>query len=450
MGKVACIGGGGLRTPLVVFGINECARQLGVDEIVLYDPDVERARMVGFLGRAVVEREGGTLRVREAASFEDAVDGADFVLSSIRVGGIAARTSDEKTAIRHGYPGQETTGPAGMAMALRTVPVAVEQARAAQRIAPKAWLINFTNPAGMITQAILHHTDMQAVGICDTPAELLHRIAVALGAEPAEVRCEYLGLNHLGWVRKVEFHGKDVTSQVLADDHLLDELYPGPLFDHDLIRSLRLIPTEYLYFYYSRRRALANQQTHGGTRGTEIEKLNDQLFARLAPLLAANDGNAALAAYIEYLNARSGTYMLLESTGDDALRKEIGQSEDPFRAANGYHRIALDVMKALRGKTSQRLIVNVRNRGSIAGVDSNDVVEVPCTIANGIITPEPCGTLPAAVRGLVLAVKEYERATIEAAMTGSLQIARKAMLLNPAIGEWEPSEPLLRDFGFGN
>jgi 6-phospho-beta-glucosidase len=448
MGKVACVGGGGVRTPLVVFGINECAHQLSVDEIVLYDPDLERARMMGALGRAVVEREGGNLRVREATSFEDAVEGADFVLSSIRVGGISARTSDEKAAIRHGYPGQETTGPAGMAMALRTVPVAVEQARAAYRLAPGAWLINFTNPAGLITQAILHHTEMQVVGICDTPSEMLHRISVALGASPSDVRCEYIGLNHLGWVRNIELRGMNVTAQVLADDHLLDQLYSGPLFDHELIRSLELIPTEYLYFYYSRRRALANQKAHGGTRGTEIGKLNDQLFGRLATLVAANDGRRALKAYIEYLNARSGTYMLLESTSESAPSSGTGQDEDPFRAASGYHRIALDVMKALRGKTKQRVIVNVRSQGSIAEIDPNDVVEVPCGIGDGTITPEPCGALPAAVRGLVLAVKEYERATIEAAMTGSYEAARKAMLLNPAIGEWEPSEALLRDFGF--
>jgi 6-phospho-beta-glucosidase len=449
MGKVACIGGGGVRTPLVVFGINECARSLGVDEIVLYDPDLERAQMMVALGRAVIEREGGSIRVRETASIGDAVEGADIVLSSIRVGGIAARTSNERTAILHGYPGQETTGPAGMAMALRTVPVAVQQAGVVHRLAPKAWLINFTNPAGLITQAILHHTGVRAVGICDTPSEMLHRIALALHAAPSEVRCEYIGLNHLGWVRKIVLHGKDVTSQVLADDQMLDELYSGPLFDHELIRSLQLIPTEYLYFYYSRRRALANQKSHGATRGTEIGKLNDQLFHRLAPLLAANDGQHALAAYIEYLNERSGTYMLLESTSEDALRKESAQGEDPFRTASGYHRIALDVMKALRGKTSQRLIVNVRNQGAIAEIDANDVVEVPCSIANDVITPEPCGALPAAVRGLVLGVKEYERASIEAAMTGSLQTARKAMLLYPAIGEWEPSEQLLRDFHFG-
>lgn len=448
MAKVACIGGGGVRTPLVVFGINECARLLGVDEIALYDLDRERAAMMAALGRAVVRQEGGTLRVREAATLEDAADGADFVLSSIRVGGIAARTHDEQVAIEHGYPGQETTGPAGIAMALRTVPVAVKQARAVHRVAPHAWLINFTNPAGLITQAIFDHTEARAVGICDTPSEMLHRIANALAADPATVRCEYVGLNHLGWVRKIELCGEDVTARVLDDDRMLDQLYPIPMFDHALIRSLKLIPTEYLYFYYSRGRALSNLRLQRNSRGGEIGRMNDDLFRQLGRLLAVQDEAGALAAYVEYLNTRSGTYMLLESTAKGGARKDPGKNEDPFRAANGYHRIALDVIKALCGTESRRLIVNVRNRGAIEDMAENDVVEVPCGISSGTITPERCGKLPGAVRGIVQAVKEYERATIEAAMTGSELTARKAMLLHPAIGEWEPSEALLHDLQF--
>lgn len=445
MGKIGCIGGGGVRTPLVIFGINECARELGIDEVVLFDVDPERARTMAALGRAIVQRDGGSLRVRETVRLEEAVEGADFVLSSIRVGGIAGRTHDERAAIEHGYPGQETTGPAGMAMALRTVPVAIEQARMVHRLAPRAWLINFTNPAGLVTQAVMHHTEARVVGICDTPSELLHRIAVALASDPSEVRCEYLGLNHLGWVRKVELRGRDITDSVLADDALLSRLYSAPLFDHELIRSLRLIPTEYLYFYYSRRRALANQRARGSTRGSEVERLSEALFRQLSSLLNAGDGPGALRAYTSYLNTRSGTYMLLESTSQLPLHPASADAEDPFRAANGYHRIALEVMRALRGRQSRRVIVNVRNQGAIDDVDANDVVEVPCRIANDCILPESCGALPAAARGLVLAVKEYERATIEAAVSLSEEKARKAMLLYPAIGEWEPSRDLLRD-----
>jgi 6-phospho-beta-glucosidase len=445
MAKVAFIGGGGVRTPLVIFGINESAQKLGVDEVILFDVSAERAQMMAALGQAVVRREGGSLRVRETASIADAIEGADFVLSSIRVGGIGARAHDEQVAIEHGYPGQETTGPAGMAMALRTVPIAVEHARLVHRLAPRAWLINFTNPAGLITQAILNHTDVRAVGICDTPSEMLHRIAIALDADPETVRCEYVGLNHLGWVRKIELNGEDVTDRVLADDRILDQLYPAPMFEKDLIRALRLIPTEYLYFYYSRGRALANQQAHGSTRGLEIGRLNDGLFQRLGSLLASRDDQGALAAYIRYLNERSGTYMLLESTRENNTAADARREEDPFRTANGYHRIALAVMNGLRGGENQRLIVNVRNQGAIDGVDANDVVEVPCRIGANTIVPERCGALPAAVRGLVLAVKEYERAAIDAAITGSALTARKAMLLYPPIGEWEPSEGLLRD-----
>lgn len=445
MGKVAFIGGGGVRTPLVIFGINESFRQIGIDEIVLYDLDSQRVRWMAELGHAIVQREGGNLVVRATASLEDAVEGADFVLSSIRVGGIEARTKDEQIAIRHGYPGQETTGPAGMAMALRTLPIALEQARLVHKLAPEAWLINFTNPAGLITQAIMQHTEARVVGICDTPSELLHRIASALGASQHEVRCEYLGLNHLGWVRRVELHGRDVTDRVLADDQILNQLYSFPMFDHELIRSLRLIPTEYLLFYYSRGRVLKNQLAQNTTRGEEIGRLNHELFGQLGALLTSGNRNGALAAYIQYLNERSGSYMKLESSREILHSPSTVLEEDPFRAATGYHRVALDVMKALRGNESKRMIVNVRNQGAIEGMGADDVVEVPCGIANNSMTPEQCGPLPAPVRGLVLAVKEYERATIEAAISKSTTTARKAMLLHPAIGEWEPSESLLCD-----
>lgn len=443
-GKVAFVGGGGVRTPLVIFGINEVASQIGVREIVLFDLDEERVNTIAALGRAVVRQEGGSLEIRVAASLEEAVTGADFVLNSVRVGGIQARAHDERIAIQHGYPGQETTGPGGAAMALRTVPVAIEQARMVHRFAPDAWLINFTNPAGLITQAITQHTQAKVVGICDTPTEMLHRIGTALQASPDEVHCEYLGLNHLGWVRKITLRGEDVTEKFLADDTLLGQLFPIPLFDHAMIRSLRLIPTEYLFFYYCRKRALANQMKQGSTRGAEVERLNGELFQELRSLLDAGNDGAAIEAYVHYLNVRSGSYMALEGKGGSAFT-DVQAQENPFRAASGYHRIALDVMKALCGDITQRVIVNTNNRGSICEINASDIVEVPSAIRQNTITPEPCGSLPSEVRGLVLAMKEYERALIEAAISGSDEVARKALLLNPAIGEWEPGGALLRD-----
>ena len=440
--KIGFIGGGGVRTPLVIFGINEAARVLDADELVLYDLDIERAARIAQLGREIVRREGGSLRIRIAGTLDDAIDGATFVLNSVRVGGIATRASDELRAIACGYPGQETTGPAGIAMGQRTIPIAIEQARLVAKLAPEAWLINFTNPAGLITQAILQNSSAKAVGICDTPTEMLHRIQAALAAPSSEVVCDYVGLNHLGWIRRITLRGEDVTDAVLADDAILTQLYPAPLFDHELIRALRLLPTEYLFFYYSRTRALQNQRKQGSTRGEQIAQMNESLMAKLMTLLADNQDGAALQTYVDYLNLRSGSYMKLEGEGRSAFDGDT-PNVDPFRSATGYHRIALDVMRALCSAEDHRVIVNTRNGQTLTEIDPDDVIETTCSISYGVIRPVLAEPLPESVRGLVLAVKAYERAAIRAAMTGDTRDLRGAMLLYPAIGEWEPSAEII-------
>jgi 6-phospho-beta-glucosidase len=443
--KVALIGGGGVRTPLVVFGINEIARDVGIDEFVLYDPDPARLAIMARLGRAIVAREKGDLVIRETSSIEAAIEGSGFVMNSIRVGGIAGRASDELAAIKHGYPGQETTGPAGAAMALRTVPIALEQARLVASLSPEAWIVNFTNPAGLITQAIASHTDAKVVGICDTPTELFHNIAHALGASLGEVTCDYVGLNHLGWVRGVTLNGVDVMDRILADDTILSQLYTAPLFDFAMLRTLRLIPTEYLFFYYNRRRALDNQRRQGSSRGTEVEALNTALLQTLTDRLDAGAPDEAITAYADYLNRRSGSYMKLEALANSAFDKDAPFDVDPFRVASGYHRIAIDVIKGLAGHTPARIVVNTRNQGRLANLPDNDIIETPCWIDRDSVRPEPLAPLPDAVHGLVQSVKSYERAAIEAAIAGDRLTARKAFLIHPAIGEWDPTEALLHD-----
>jgi 6-phospho-beta-glucosidase len=444
--KVVLIGGGGVRAPLVIFGINESRERLGVDEMVLYDLDTERAELMCGLGRSLIAREGGDLKLNVATTLEQAISGASFVLTAIRVGGIKARAEDERIAVELGYPGQETTGPGGVAMGLRTASIAIEYARLIEKLSPDAWMINFTNPAGLITQAVSHYTKARVIGICDTPTELFHRIAFALGEDPQHVHCDYVGLNHLGWVRRVLLRGEDVTDRILASDEMLEKLYQAKLFEFELLRSLRLIPTEYLFFYYSRSRALKNQQATGTTRGAELIKLNDILFRQLGEALHKGSPQLALSLYVDYLNQRSGSYMQLEASAGTAFNPAHALTEDPFRVATGYHRIALDVMNALCSDEPKRIVVNVRNHGAVSDVDFEDIIEAPCWISRNGIVPEACGRLPEEVRGLVLAAKAYERAAITAAVTGSVEQARKAMLLYPAIGEWEPSKELLIEF----
>ena len=201
--KITIFGGGGVRTPLIIYGLAQARRELGVEELCLCDPDLQRTESIARIGREIVRRLDGGFAVRAEPDAEAAADGASFVLNSIRVGGMERRAGDERIAIEHGLAGQETTGPGGAAMALRSLPVSLAYARIVERVAPGAWFINFSNPAGLMTQALTQHTGLQAIGICDTPSELFFRISEALGEPLRDFQFDYAGLNHLGWVRRV-------------------------------------------------------------------------------------------------------------------------------------------------------------------------------------------------------------------------------------------------------
>ncbi len=441
--KVCLIGGGGVRTPLLIHGLAEAASTLHIHELALYDIDAARVELMAKLGREVVRQQQADFIITTHDQLEDAVAGASFILHSIRVGGIVARARDERLAIENGIAGQETTGLAGFAKALRTIPVVLEQARLIERHAPNAWFISFTNPAGLMAQAIQQHTNLRSIGICDTPSEMFYRLANALQEPLADVRCDYFGLNHLGWIKRVLVRGQDVTQRVLNDDAVLRSVYHADLFDPAMIRALGLIPSEYLFFYYGQQRALANQRAAGASRGEEIVKLNADLFASLLHELNADRPAEARQIYHNYLQRRSGSYMKLEAEGGSALHEGVAQEEDPFEAATGYHRIALDVMLALTSEEPTRIVLNVKNNGAIADLADDDVVEVPCLIDRHGPQALAVGELPASVRGLVQAVKEYERLTIRAAVEQSETLAKQALLSYPLVGEWELASQLI-------
>jgi 6-phospho-beta-glucosidase len=439
--KVSVIGGGGVRTPLLIHGLLQSQQVLQISELLLFDVDRGRAELMAALGREIARSLGSEIQVAAAESLEAAVDGSAFVLSSLRIGGMVARARDERIAIEQGLAGQETTGPAGVAMALRTVPVALAHARIVERLAPQAWFINFTNPAGLITQALNEYTKLRIVGICDTPAELFHRIAHVLGASPADTHCDYAGLNHLGWVRRVLVSGEDVTARLLENEGALRQLYHANLFDPLLIRTLKLIPSEYLFFYYSQRKAHQNQLRAGASRGEELVRLNAELFAQLQAA-TAKDG---LVIYRRYLMQRNASYLRLEAEAGSAFHSSQLEP-DPFESATGYHRIAVDVMSGLVSREPRNVVVNVPNAGSIEDLAPEDVVEVPCLISAEGVKPMPVGRLPETVRGLVVAVKAYERTAIRAAVDQSWPLAQLAMLEYPIIGQWEIAEKLRESF----
>ena len=414
--KLAIIGGGGVRVPLLVNGL--LSRGLPFSDIALFDIDRTRVETMAALTR----RRAAHARVSTHGDVASALSGADFVVVSIRVGGLAAREHDEAAALAHGLVGQETIGPAGFAMAVRTIPPIAEYARAIAAHAPNAWVINFTNPVGIITQAMRRAADVKVIGICDTPTELFAETAHALRVDPADCTFDYVGLNHLGWLREVHHRGQPLLPNVWQDEEALSRIYLRPLFPAPYLSDLRLLPTEYVYFYEFADRAVANIRAAGRTRGTQVAALTARLFAELAA-----GSRDAIEVYEEYLAERSASYMQAE-TGQQAPTPP-----SPWSDLTGYDRIAYDVIAGIVNNTNITLPLNVANDGNIPELEADDVIEPPCSVGKDGPLARHVGTLPAAVRDLVVRVKAYERATIDATFSGSRDGLVDALALNPVV-----------------
>jgi 6-phospho-beta-glucosidase len=417
--NIAIIGGAGVRTPLLVRGLAQS--DLPIAEVRVFDVDRDRLALIAPL----VERISG-VRVAIGDTVKECVTEADFVIASIRPGGIERRAHYEQVALTHGVVGQETVGVGGWAMAMATIPAMVEYARAVEKHAKDAWMISFTNPVGMVTEAVLKSTRMPMFGICDTPTELFEEIAHAIGVPSTDCHFDYCGLNHLGWVREVWVRGEPQMRRILADDSILDKVYRAPLFDHARLRELGALPTEYVYFYERPERALANTLRAGTSRGAAIGRMNEALFEALR---SGADDSVRL--YEAYLAERNGTYFSLEGRGDAAQRNA------PREAAllSGYDKIAVSVIRAIHGNSGAIIPLSVSNRGNISGLRDDDVVEVPCLVNASGAHPLHVGAPPQTVRAMLDQVKAYERATVAAALCGSRDEAVNALALNPLVGD---------------
>jgi 6-phospho-beta-glucosidase len=423
--NLAVVGGGGMRTPLLIGGLLERRERVPVRRVMLHDIDPDALSMAQTLAEAQLARRGRPFAVDTTTSLDEALDGADYVITSIRVGGLASRAIDEQVPLAHGIVGQETTGPGGWAMALRTIPALRDVAARLRRRSQTARIINFTNPAGLITQALTAAGEARVVGICDSPVALVGRIAAYLGAPPEALRVDYLGLNHLGWVRAVWVDGADRLPEIVASDEAIRRIYGRPLFDPVLLRRLGLLPNEYLHYYYHHDEAVRRLRAAPQTRGQAIADIAARLRSDVREAVARR--HDPLAVYEAAILARRSSYMATETGQRRDLALMGGHIE------GGYARAALEVIEAMEGRASRELIVNVVNRGAIADLEPDDVVEVPCAFAGREPRPRLMGALPAPVRDLVLRVKAYERATVAAAARGSWAMAVDALTLHPLV-----------------
>ncbi|MEV8069655.1 6-phospho-beta-glucosidase [Streptomyces sp. NPDC085995] len=420
--RLTILGGGGFRVPLVYGALLTDRAEGRVTEVVLHDVDAGRLSAVTRVLAEQAAEVTDAPAVRATTDLDEALRGADFVFSAIRVGGLAGRAADERVALAEGVLGQETVGAGGIAYGLRTVPVAVDIARRAARLAPDAWVINFTNPAGLVTEAMSRHLGDRVIGICDSPVGLGRRIARVLGVPPGDAWIDYVGLNHLGWVRGLRHAGRDLLPRLLGDPELLGSFEEGRLFGPEWLRSLGAIPNEYLHYYYFNREAVEAYQRAEKTRGAFLRDQQAAFYEGLndpaAPVLAAWNRTRA---------EREATYMAENREAAGAGERE----EDDL--SGGYEKVALALMRAIARDERATLILNVRNQGVLSVLDADAVIEVPCLVdANGA-HPVAVDPLPGHATGLVCAVKAVEREVLTAAESGSRAAAVKAFALHPLV-----------------
>jgi 6-phospho-beta-glucosidase len=404
--KVAVVGGGSTYTPELVDSLCAHEDRLLVDELVLLDPDADRREAVGGLAARILAEHGWKGVLVTTADRRRAIDGADFVVVQLRVGGQAARHTDETIPIGYGCLGQETTGPGGLAKALRTVPVVLEIAEETARFAaPGAWLVDFTNPVGIVTQALLDEGH-RAVGLCNVAIYVQRRVGHYLGVDPDRVELEHVGLNHLTWARSAVVDRVDRMPELL--ERFAPELELESGVPAGLLELLGALPSYYLHYYYRLAENLAAQSAPEWRSRAEV-------VAELEAELLAEYRDPKLVTKPEKLSWRGGAF---------------------------YSEAAVRLVASLSAGSGDVQVVDVRNDGALPGLPDDAVVEVPCTVDRDGAHPLPQRPLPPEMSGLVQHCKAYERLAVDAARSGSRETTIRALVANPLVGQYPVAEQL--------
>ncbi|PSR21107.1 MAG: hypothetical protein C7B45_12135 [Sulfobacillus acidophilus] len=439
--KLTVLGGGGVRLPLLIKGLIGTGAQCPFETVMLFDIEEQQLATMGKLAQYLLRQTQSAINLEYTTDIREALTGADFVFSAIRVGQNASRIIDERVALEHGVVGQETTGPGGFAMALRTIPVVLDYARIMREVAPQAWLLNFTNPAGIVTQALIDQDTPRTIGICDSPEGIKKRVAHFLDVVPERVQLSYLGLNHLGWVTDVHVDGISQMAFLLTHyAELSRQDAEFAAFDAELVQSLGMLPNEYLYYFYYSADAVQNINRVGETRGAQIAQLSQSLLAGLHDAVLREDYAGAWDLYTHTMGARSQTYMQREmhATAQARADRPAVAQEDA-----GYAGIALRVAQSMLGQSTAPMIVNTPNHHAITDLAPEDVVEVSASILADGPHPLAVGPMPAKIAGLVLQVKEYERCTVKAAVTGNRRLAIEALAAHPLVPSYQLATQLV-------
>jgi 6-phospho-beta-glucosidase len=401
---ITVIGAGSTYTPEMVEGFLRRREALPVAELRLMDIDKTKLDIVGALARRMLAAQGYPATVVLTSDLDASLAGADFVLTQLRVGRLDARILDEKIPLKHGLIGQETTGIGGFFKALRTIPVLLNIAHRMEVLCPRAFLINFTNPAGLVTEALLEHSSIRSLGLCNVPYNMLKesRRRVPEGSGPVEIT--YVGLNHLSWITSVRAGGRDWLAEQRSDraDVYRPSNVPNFGFEPDLLRCLGAEPSSYLTYFYYREKTLQKLRSETESRGEVCQRLEAELLDLYRqPTLSEKP---------KQLEQRGGAY---------------------------YSEVAVSLIDAIANDKREHHVVNVRNGGALSFMAEDDVVEVDCVVDKNGAHPVPLpGFDDAHIIGLMRQVKTYERWAVEAAVHSSRDAAMQALLAHPLVGDW--------------
>jgi 6-phospho-beta-glucosidase len=440
--KIAILGGAGLRTPLIVRSMVKRQNQLGLTELCLMDTSARQLEVTGAITSELEKNSSMDFRIDRTTDIMHALAGADYVIMTFRVGGMKSRVVDERVALSHGVLGQETTGPGGFAMAMRSIPVVLDYIKIMNEVCPDAWLINFSNPSGIVTEAIINRGGWKkAIGICDAPEMIRGYAAIALGAKTSDVQMEYFGLNHLGWARAIWHKGKNHVPDFI---NLIKKAggLPGLPFSTGVIEALEMIPNEYLYYYYHSREAVDNILKAGKTRGEMLVEQNTILSTDLENLMKAGDMEGLVRRYKAYLDMRGDTYMANETGGRFEEFKIDRESIDNL-TEEGYADVALGAIESLQGGNPRVMTLNVPNARAIEGFPETAIVEIPVLVDTDCIRQITIGKIPVSCMGLMLSVKSYELYTVDAATEGSYLKAVAALAVHPLVRDYALAKSLV-------
>ncbi len=437
--KLAVIGGGGVRSMFLAKSIAQRARELEIDKLVFMDDDPVKLSVFGGMAGKVCKLLEPQLKFYTADNAVEALIGADYVITTIRVGGDDMRVRDERIALDLGVLGQETTGAAGFSFAMRSIPALMKYCEFAKKYSkPNVKIFNFTNPAGLVSQALRDAGYDFTYGICDAPSGMLHAFADMLRVEPERVKGEIYGLNHLSFFNQITLDGKNILPELIESDvsyAQTDLRY----FSKKLLQRKQFIPNEYLYYYFSSEKALRNILNAKETRGEQIARINKAMLAELRRHDVENEFETCLKIFENYYGQRENSYMASET----GVSRGTQWHFNPFsKDAGGYAGVALRYMQIVRSGQPDSMILCTPNNGAIPGLLDTDVIECTCDV-----TPEGCtphaftGFDPEALE-LIRRVKLYERSAAAAILNKDINMAVDALALHPLVNSYSLAEQL--------